>query len=357
MINSLAYLLCRVLLGVLIGGSRHRSCSDLQIVVLRHQLKVFKRQNPKPKITGFDRALLAAAARRLTKPSRSILIVTPRTLQRWHQKLVAYKWARYSRRARRRGRPPLSPEMQELILRLAKENERWGYRRVHGEPSKLGVTVSATAVRILLRRRGFGPASTDAMSSWARFLSTQAKTILACDFFTVETLFLKRIYVLFFIEVASRRVYYAGCTAKPDGGWVTQQARNLFMSEKPLELKFLIHDRDSKCCGPFDEIFLSEGYEIVKTPYRSPQANAFAERWVKSVRSECLDHLFVLSRRHLEHLVQTYVEHYNSHRPHWSLENRSPNGIEPEVASVTDLVVARRDRLGGLIHEYYSEAA
>ena len=357
MVKSLVYLLFRIIFRVLIGRGRYLAETELEVVVLRHQLKVLKRQNPRPKVTPIDRAFLAAAARRLTLPSLGSFFVSPRTLLRWHQKLVAYKWGRYTRRPRRKGRPPLTQETQDLILRIARENERWGYRRVHGELVKLGIQVSATAVRILLRRHGIGPAPRRSRTGWYEFLSIQAKTILACDFFTVETLFLKRIYVLFFIEVATRRVHLAGCTANPNGEWVTQQARNLFVGQELPELNFLIRDRDSKFSGPFDEIFRTEGFRVVKTPYRAPRANAFAERWVKTARNECLDHLFILGPRHLRHVMQVFVEHYNRQRPHRSLHQEPPLPDEPRAGSGADPGIKRRDRLGGLLHEYYAEAA
>lgn len=357
MVNSLVYLLFRVVLRVLIGRGRYRAQAELEVVVLRHQLKILKRQNPKLKITRIDRAFLAAAARRFTKPTLRTFMVTPRTLLRWHGSLVAFKWARYSRRPRKQGRPGLPQPTKDLIIRLAKENERWGYRRIHGELVKLGVKVSPTAVRNLLRRNGFGPAPRRDMQTWTHFLSMQAKTILACDFFTVDTMFLKRFYVLFFIEISSRKVHFAGVTAHPNGQWVTQQAKNLFMVKEPDQLNFLIRDRDSKFSGPFDNVFETEGFKVLKTPYRSPRANAFAERWVKTVRNECLDHLLLFSRRHIDKVARVFVEHYNSHRPHQGLDLLAPLESEAQIQPPGDINVGRRDLLGGLIHEYYAKAA
>jgi len=275
-------------------------------------------------------------------------MVTPRTLLRWHKKLVAHKWARYSRRPRRRGRPPLPQPTRDLILRFARENERWGYRRIHGELVKLGFRVSATTVRIFLRN-GFRPAPRRDMQTWTHFLSMQAKTVLACDFFTVDTVFLKRFYVLFFIEISTRRVHFAGVTANPNGQWVTQQAKNLFMGQelgqfKLLgQFKFLIRDRDSKFSGPFGNVFETEGFGVLKTPYQSPRANAFAERWVKTARNECLDHLLIFGRRHLDHVMKVFTEHYNMHRPHRSLDLQAPLGPssrpDPHAISTSDAVI------------------
>ena len=192
--------------------------------------------------------------------------------------------------------------------------------------------------------------------TWREFLQAQAASIVACDFFTVETLFLRRYYALFFIEHGTRRVWLAGCTANPDGNWVTQQARNLSFTGLLERTRFLIRDRDSKYCGPFDEVFRSEGVRIVKTPVRAPRANAIAERFVRTIRTECLDWLLILNRRHLEHVLRVYVDHYNTQRPHRALKlvapilpNRRPKTGENDIC--------RRDRLGGLIHEYYQEAA
>ena len=184
--------------------------------------------------------------------------------------------------------------------------------------------------------------------------------MVACDFFTIETVWLKRIYVLVFIELATRRVHLAGCTTNPDGTWVTQQARNFTfdLDERAQQLRFLIHDRDAKFCGPFDEVFASEGLQVIRTPVRAPRANAICERWIRTVRTECLDWLLIFSRRHLERVLKIYVRHYNRQRPHRALQLRAPE--QQEFASTplsVDATVRRRDRLGGLLHEYYEAAA
>ena len=240
--------------------------------------------------------------------------------------------------------------MVELILRLARENPRWGYPRIEGELATLGVRVSATTIRTLLRRHGLGPAPRRGMS-WSQFLRTQAAGILATDFFAVETVTLRRLYVLFFIEVGSRRVWLAGVTAHPDGAWVTQQARNLAVTRSARPPRFLIRDRDAKFAGPFDEVFRSEGTEVIRTPIRAPRANAYAERWVRSVRDECSDWTLILGRRHLERVLRAYVAHYNQHRPHRGVKLAPPAGRTPTVGSAPSSVRSR-DVLGGLIHEY-----
>jgi putative transposase len=191
--------------------------------------------------------------------------------------------------------------------------------------------------------------------NWREFLRGQAASVVACDFFTVESVFLRRYYVLFFIAHASRRVWLAGCTTNPSGAWVTQQARNLGLDFSDRGVRFLIRDRDSKYSGPFDEVFHSEGIRIVKAPVRAPKANAVAERFVRTVRAECLDWLLILNRRHLERVLRVYVHHYNRERPHRALELRPP---EPKAhARSAAGEIHRRDRLGGLIHEYYKAAA
>jgi putative transposase len=200
-----------------------------------------------------------------------------------------------------------------LILRLARENPRWGYQRIQGELAKLGLRVSATAIRTLLSRHGLGPAPRRGGVSWAVFLRQHATSILACDFFTVETVWLKTLYVLFFIELGSRRVHLGGCTANPDPAWVTQQARNLAREWLDVEgqVRFLVRDRDSKFTRAFDKVFRSEAVRVLRTPVRAPRANAYAERWIRTVRTECLDWLLILNRTHLERVLRAYVGHYN----------------------------------------------
>jgi putative transposase len=278
--------------------------------------------------------------------------VTPATLLRWHRELVARRWT-YPHRCP--GRPPTAAEVRELVVRLARENPSWGYRRIEGELVGLGVKLAASTVWKILKEAGIEPAPRRVEQSWAGFLRAQAASILECDFLTVDTLFLKRFYVLFFIELATRRVRLAGITTNPDGRWVAQQARNLVMQlyDDGIRLRFLIRDRDSKFSREFDEVFRSEGIRVIKAPVRAPKARAHAERWVGSVRRECLDRLLILGRRHLQHVLVAYVRHFNEHRPHRALAQRPPLSGEQPLADVIDLDrVRRRDLLGGLIHEY-----
>jgi putative transposase len=244
--------------------------------------------------------------------------------------------------------------LRELVLRLARENPGWGYQRIAGELLKLGLRISPSTVRRLLASAGLEPAPRRHAVSWPSFLRGQAASLLACDFFTVETVTLRRLYVLFFIELGSRRVHFAGCTPNPSGAWVVQQARNLSVTNVLEWTRFLIHDRDSKFTAAFDEVFRSEGITVIQTPVQAPQANAYAERFVRTVRNECLDWLLIIGRRHLEHVLRIYTQHYNRERPHRGLSLQPP---QPGAPALPQGDVQRRDRLGGLVHEYYRAAA
>ena len=284
-----------------------------------------------------------------------MLLFKPDTILKWHRELVRRKWT--YRRRNPGGRPTIPAEVEGLILRLARENPRWGHRRIQGELGKLGHAISASAVRAALRRHRVPPApQRRKATSWRAFIRAHTEQLLACDFFTVETVFLKTLYALFFLEVGTRRVHFAGCTAHPTAAWVTQQARNLAWSLQDADAspRFLIHDRDAKFPPTFDAVFAAEGIEIVRTPYRSPAANAYAERWVGSVRAECLDLLLIVNEAHLRHVLAGYVAHYNQARPHRGLGQQTPI---PRVPSEPRGAVRRRDILGGLIREYDRGAA
>jgi putative transposase len=350
---SLCYLVVRCVLQLVFLRPRSQDFKELEIIVLRHELSVLRRQTGRPQLTTADRVFLASASRLLPRPSWRSFLVTPATLLRWHRRLVARRWT-YGGRC---GRPPIGGEIRELVLRLAHENPRWGYQRITGELNGLGLSVSATTVRKILRQAGLGPAGERAGLSWRAFLRAQAASMLAVDFFTVETISLQRLYVLFFIELGSRRVHVAGCTANPTGAWATQQARQFAwtLHERRPPFRFLIRDRDSKFTRDFDAVFASEGIEIVKTPVRAPQANATAERFVRTVRVECLDWLLIMNRRHLERVLHVFIDHYNTHRPHRSLNLAPPELSEQKARAVRPpppATVGRRDRLGGLIREY-----
>ena len=357
MLSKLAYLtLCRSiqLLALL---ARSDAAKDLEILVLCHQFAVLGRQVPRPKLQPADRALLAAVSRVLPRARWSCFLVQPETLLGWHRRLVAGAWTYPHRQT---GRPPLDQQVQQLILRLAKENPRWGYQRIKGELQRLGVRVSATAIRTTLRRYGLDPAPRRMATTWRAFLRRQAAGIVACDFFTADTVWLRRLSVLFFIELDTRGVQLAGVTAHPDSAWGTQQARNLLLvlGERGRPVRFLLRDRDAKFCRSFDEVFRSEGGEVLVTPVRAPTANAYAERWVGTVRAECLDWLLIVGRGHLEQVLRIYIQHDNRHRPHRALQLEAPD--RPARLTVVGEnergEVCRRELLGGLLHEYWRAA-
>jgi putative transposase len=271
---------------------------------------------------------------------------------RWHRDLVARSWT-----YRRRGRAAtnaLDEEVVALVLRLARENPRWGYLRIVGECRKLGVAVSATSVRNLLRRHRFGPAPRRSGPSWSQFIRSQAAGTLACDFFHVDTVMLRRLYVLFFIEIERRKVFLAGVTAHPVGPWVTQQARNLVanLEDQGRDVSFLVRDRDTKFVGPFDEVMRSVGARVIKTPVRAPRANSFAERFVRTARAECLDWFLIRGERHADRVLREFVQHYNCERPHRGIDLEVPVPHPTMARLETADAVERVDRLGGLVHEY-----
>jgi transposase InsO family protein len=350
-LQTLGWLIVRRLVGA-VGLGPAPDARDVEIAVLRHQLSVLARQVTRPRYSPTDRMVLAWLAKLLPRDRWRAFLVRPATLLRWHRELVARRWT-YP--ATGRGKRGLPEATVDLVLRLARENPRWGYLRIVGEMRKLGVAVSATSVRAILRRHDVGPAPRRGGPSWVEFLRAQAAGTLATDFFTVETVGLTRLYVLFFIEVERRRVHLAGITAHPTGAWVTQQARNLLMSlgERTDQFRFLIRDRDTKFSTCFDSVFTGAGVAVVKTPPRAPRANAYAERWVRTVRTECLDWVLIFNQGHLHRVLSAYLAHYNSARPHRRLNLQVPVSVpEADRADAADDAIERFDVLGGLIHEY-----
>jgi putative transposase len=324
------------------------------LLVLRQEVAVLRRQNPKPKLDWADRAVLAALARLLPRPLRMCRLVMPDTLLGWHRRLIRWRWT-YPRRG---GRPLVDAKLVVLIEQMARENPGWGYKRIQGELQGLGIRVGASTVRRVLKRLRIPPAPQRSRTTWRQFLRTQAATMLACDFFTVDcAVTLRRLYVFFVLEVSSRHVHVLGVTAHPDGAWTVQQARNLLMDlgERADRFKFLVRDRAGQFTGTFDAVLAGAGIKVVKIPPRSPRANAYAERWVRTVRAEVTDRLLIAGPRHLRAVLDEYVAHYNQHRPHRARNLRPPDCRAVPAAPVTDLATAwirHRKVLGGLIHEY-----
>ena len=343
------YRLLRRVLELIFVNRMDEVAKNAEILVLRHQLAVLRRQVSRPRFTWSDRAFVALLAGLVPRERWCSFLITPRTILDWQRRLVRRRWTYPHARP---GRPALPDDTVELICRLAKENPRWGYLRIVGELKKLGVTVSKTAVASVIRRHGMPPAPRRVGPTWTEFLRAQAKGVVATDFFHVVSVLLRRYYVLFVIEIHSRVVHILGVTRNPNGPWVTQVARNFAadVEDSHRRFRFLLRDRDANFTRSFDEVFASIGVEAIRTPVRSPRANAFAERFVRTVRDDCLDHLLVISRRHLASVLVEYVRHYNQARPHRGLDLAVPAGPSgPPLAAGS---IKRCDVLGGLIHEY-----
>jgi len=336
---------------------------DLEIIILRQQVRILQRKlKASPRINDPERIILAALMDKYTRFSdgarqhlnQVMLIFKPDTVLRWHRELVRRKWT--FKRKGKPGRPKISSELEALIVRLAKENSHWGYDKIQGELLKLGYKLCTSSVRNILKKHRVTPACERSSGSWHSFLGHYRDQILACDFFTVETIWLKTIYVLFFIELGTRRVRLSGCTTTPNSTWVTQQARQLVwnLNDDSKEIAFLIHDNDKKFGSSFDIVFSSEEIETVHTPFQAPRANAFAERWVRSVREECLDQILILNENHLRRVLKEYDEYYNHARPHQGISQRFPISVPRREQRIKGPIL-RRDILGGVIHDYHRQ--
>jgi putative transposase len=286
-----------------------RSNVDLavEVVILRHEVAVLCRQVHRPALEPADRAVLAGLVRLLPRRHLGRFFVQPETLLRWHRDLVAKRWT-YPHSGP--GRPGIAKGTTALVLQLAKENPAWGYRRIQGELATMGIGIAPSSVWVILKRNGVEPSPRRSGPTWAQFLAAQAKGLMACDFFHVDTVLLRRLYVLVFIHHDTRLVRIAGVTAKPFSDWVTQQARNLStdLAEHATAVKFLIRDRDTKFTASFDAVFTADAIRVIRTPVRAPRANALCERVIGTIRRECLDRIIILGRRHLEAVLAEYVE-------------------------------------------------
>jgi putative transposase len=309
----LMYLLISRLASWMLLLARSDAAKDVEILVLRHQLAVLHRLNPRPRMSWADRALIAALVRRLPGHRRVGLLVTPATILRWHRRLVARRWTTSDRRP---GRPPIPAGLRSLTVSLATENPTWGYRRLHGELAGLGYQVGASTMWKILKAYGVDPSPRRSGPSWTEFLRAQAHTILACDLFHLDTITLTRLYAFFVVEHATRQVHILGVTAYPTGAWLTQQARNLAtdLDDAGKRFRFLIRDRDSKFTPMFDAVFTGAEIQVIKTPIRAPRANAIAERFVGSIRRELLDRILIMNQRHAAAALSGYQDHYNHHR-------------------------------------------
>ena len=347
----LLYLVFVRLCGWLVLLGRSPASKDAELLVLRHEVAVLRRTNSRPRLDWADRAVLAALIRFLPARLRMHRLVTPGTVLRWHRRLVTRKWTCPNRT----GRPPVSAEITALIERLATENSGWGYQRIRGELLKLGHRVGASTIRRVLKTLKIPPAPqrrTD--TTWRKFLHTQASTMLATDFFHVDcAVTLRRVYVFFVIEVGTRYVHVLGVTAHPDGPWTVQQARNLLMDlgDRAADFRFLVRDRAGQFTQAFDAVLSGAGMEVVKIPPRSPQANAYAERFVLTARTEVTDRMLIFGERHLQTILAEYETHYNGRRPHRSRHLRPPRPDHP-VADLSRKRIERQPLLGGLINEY-----
>jgi putative transposase len=359
-IISVVYLLVRCLLGCLIVVTRHQVSKDAELLVLRHENAVLRRQISRVRYQPGDRLWLAALSRLV--PRRrwgQVFAVTPATLLAWHRRLVARKWDYTS--PRRPGRPSMAAAIRKLVIRIATDNPSWGHRRVQGELVKLGHPIAASTVWQILHAAGIDPAPRRSGPTWKQFLTAQARGVLAADFVHVDTVLLRRIYALIVIEHGTRRVRLAGITAHPDGAWTTQAARNFLMDlgQSATSVKFLIRDHAGQFTSSFDAVFVAESIRILASPPQAPRANAICERIIGTLRRELFDRVLIVNEHHLRRALTEYLRHYNAARPHRSLGQLTPAQAEtqpPQTINLAEHRIHRRQVLSGLTYEYYVAA-
>ena len=335
---------------------REEAWKTAEILILRHQLAVLQRRRPRrPKLSWADRALLAAPPGVIPKARRHglRLLVTPDTILRWHRDIVRRRRATRSMRGRT-GRPAIRRNIKALVLRLARENTEWGYRKIHGELAGLGVKVGAPAIGEIRKTNGTGPAPRRTGPAWPQFLRSSAEAILACDFFVVDVLDGTQAHVLAVIEHATRRIRILGVTLHPTGEWTTQQARNLIMDPggQTQRVKFMIRDRGSNFTTTFDAVLADHGIRTVPCNVQTPRMNATAERPIGGCRRELLDRTLIWNRNHPRPILREYQTHHNQHRPHRSLHGTAPLKPLPEPADPGQYRIRRHTRASGLINEY-----
>jgi putative transposase len=349
-------LITRVAAGLRLSR-REEMWKTAEILILRHQLSVLQRRQPRrPKLDWADRALLAALLGVIPKARRQglRLLITPDTIVRWHRDIARRRWAARSA-CGRTGRPATRRNIRALVRRLACENLGWGYRRIHGELAGLGVKVAASTVWEILRASGIDPGRRQTGLAWPQFLRSQAEVILACDFFTVDLLDGTQAYVLAVIEHATRRIRILGVTLHPTGEWTAQQARHLVMDldEQADRVKFMIRDRGSNFTAAFNAVLADAGIRTVLCNIQTPRMNAIAERRIGGCRRELLDRTLIWNQAHLRRILHDYETHHNQHRPHRSLHGAAPLKPPPEPVDLDLYRIRRQAHVAGMINEYH----
>jgi putative transposase len=326
---------------------------DAEILALRHQLLVLRRQINRPQFADVDRTILGilGSAMKRARRRNAFLIVKPDTVLGWHRQRIRRHWTQPPNKPR--GRPPIDPQIRTLIIRFANENPTWGYRRIHGELHRLGHTIAASTIWKILRAAGINPTRDRTGPTWSQFIRSQSRAIIATDFACVDTVLLKRLHVLFVIEHATRRVHLAGITTNPTGPWTTQTIRNFCMRlGDSHRFRFLIRDGAGQFTRSFDAVLAGSGMTTIRIPPRSPQANAFAERWVRTLRYELLDRTIIWNEHQLRQLLDEYIEHYNTQRPDRGIGQRAPNDHDNVIPIGPDRRIERTTTCAGLINQY-----